>query len=189
MLEPLSRYWWVLLMRGVFALLFGLLAIIWPEITVLVLVLLFGAYVLVDGLSALASAFVGGRSAGRRTWLIVEGVLGVLFGLVTLIWPDVTTLVLLWLIAAWALVTGFVEILLAVRLRQEIRGEWLLGLSGALSILFGLLLAFWPATGAVALVVLIGVFAVIYGIVLIALSLRLRTLRQEVAVPGQPLEA
>jgi uncharacterized membrane protein HdeD (DUF308 family) len=182
MLETLIRYWWVVVLRGVVAVLFGLMALIWPGITLFVLVVLFGAYALVDGLFALGTAAFGGdrAAAGRRGWLIVEGIAGILIGILTFVWPGITTLVLLWLIAAWALLTGVLEIVAAVRLRREIQGEWLLALSGALSVLFGILLAVWPAAGALTVVLLIGGFAVVFGVVLVVLGLRLRRLQRHV---------
>lgn len=186
MLERLARYWWVVAVRGVAAVLFGLMAIIWPAITVTVLVLLFGAYALVDGVLALFTALFGGDSSeGRRPWLALEGVAGVLTGVLTFLWPGITTLVLLWLIAAWVLVTGVLEIVAAARLRREIEGEWLLGLSGVLSVVFGILLVIWPTAGAVTVVWLIGIYAVVFGVALIALSLRLRKIYQGgTALPG-----
>jgi uncharacterized membrane protein HdeD (DUF308 family) len=185
MLEVLARYWWAVALRGVFAVLFGLMALIWPGITLIVLVALFGAYCLVDGVIALGTATFGGAdAAGRRPWLIVEGIAGVIAGVITFAWPGITTLVLLWLIAAWALVTGVMEIVVAVRLRRELQGEWLLILSGALSVLFGILLAVWPASGALAVVFLIGIYALVFGAVLVALGLRLRRLQRGDTVPG-----
>jgi uncharacterized membrane protein HdeD (DUF308 family) len=178
MSETLTRYWWAVVLRGVAAVLFGLLALIWPDITVFVLVVLFGAYALVDGVLALVAAATG-ENRGRRGWLIFAGVVGVLAGIVTFLWPEVTTLALLYVIAAWALVTGVLEIMAAIRLRREIHGEWLYIISGACSVLFGILLAVWPATGALALVILIGSFSIVFGVVLVAFGLRLRRLRQE----------
>src|SRR6185312_6734764 len=134
----LTRRWWVLAVRGGAAVLFGLLALIWPGITVLALVLLFGAYALVDGVLALYTALADRPAAqGRRGWLALEGVAGVLAAIGAFVWPGITALVLLYLIAAWALVTGVAEILTAIRLRREIEGEWLMILSGPLSIVFG----------------------------------------------------
>jgi uncharacterized membrane protein HdeD (DUF308 family) len=178
MLESLSRNWWAVVLRGAAAVLFGLLALIWPNITVFVLVALFGAYALVDGVLALVAAAMG-ENRGRRGWLIFEGVAGVLAGIVAFVWPGVTTLALLYVIAAWALVTGVLEVMAAIRLRREIQGEWLLILSGVCSVVFGILLAVWPATGALALVILIGCFAIVFGVVLVAFGMRLRRLRQE----------
>lgn len=185
MLQALSRYWWAVALRGAAAVIFGLIALIWPGITVLVLVALFGAYALVDGVTALGSTIFGSRGpTGGRGWLVVEGITGILVGVLTFAWPGTTTLVLLWLIAAWALVTGVLEIVAAIQLRREIRGEWRLILSGGLSVLFGILLAALPATGALALVYLIGAYAIVFGVVLLGLGLRLRRLRRENTVAG-----
>jgi len=124
MLETLSRYWWAVVLRGVVAVLFGVMALVWPGITVFALVVLFGAYALVDGVITLATAIGGNRErAGSRGWLVVEGIAGVLIGILTFAWPGVTALALLWLIAAWAIVTGVLEIVSAVRLRRELRHE------------------------------------------------------------------
>ena len=185
MLETLSRYWWAMAIRGGAAIVFGILAIIWPEITLYVLVLLFGAYAIVDGLFALGTALFGARgAAGRRGWLIAEGVIGIGAGVITFVWPTITTLALLFMIAFWAVLTGVLEMVAAVRLRREMRGEWLLALSGILSVVFGILLAVWPATGALALVILIGIYAIVFGVALLALALRLRRLRGAGAMPG-----
>src|SRR4051812_32809674 len=122
MLEILSRYWWAVVLRGVAGVLFGLLALIWPQITLWALVVLFGAYALVDGVITLVTAFGGNRerAGSSRGWLIVEGIAGIVIGILTFVWPGVTALALLWLIAAWALVTGVLEIIAAVRLRREL---------------------------------------------------------------------
>jgi len=178
MLEYLSRYWWTLAVRGALAVLFGLAALIWPDITLRVLVLLFGFYAVVDGLLALAALLVGGPPAsGRRGWVVVEGVAGIAAGVFTFLWSGITALVLLWLIAAWAVVTGLLELAAAVVLRRELRGEWLLALAGVLSVAFGVLLAVRPGEGAIAIVSVIGVFAVVFGVALLVLGVRLRRLQ------------
>lgn len=144
-LHTLGRNWWALALRGVAAILLGILAFAWPGITVFVLVLFFGAYMLVDGTFAIVAAV---RAAGKedRWWLLlIEGSLGVLAGLVAFFWPGLTALALLYFIVAWAIVTGLMEIVAAIRLRQEIEGEWALGLSGLLSVIFGILLVVLPA--------------------------------------------
>ena len=174
--ETLGRYWWAVALRGAAAVIFGLIALIWPKITLLALVVVFGVYVLVDGISALASAFGGRARVGSRGWLIVEGIAGILAGIFTLLWPHITTLVLLWFIAFWAIFTGILEIIAAVQMRREIIGEWLLVLAGVVSVLFGILLFALPGTGAVALVYLIGVYAIVFGIVYLLLGFRLRRL-------------
>jgi uncharacterized membrane protein HdeD (DUF308 family) len=177
MLEYLTRYWWALVVRGLAAVLFGLAALIWPDVTLRVLVLLFGFYAVVDGLLALAVVLVGGRLASRRRgWLIVEGVIGIAAGVFTFLWPDITTLVLLYLIAAWAVVTGLLELAAAIVLRRELRGEWLLALAGVLSVAFGVLLFVRPGEGAVAVIWAIGLYAIVFGVALLALGARLRRL-------------
>jgi uncharacterized membrane protein HdeD (DUF308 family) len=179
MLDYFARYWWTVVLRGVLAVLFGLVAWIWPDVTVRVLVLLFGFYALVDGLLALAAALVGGRLAsGRRGWLVFEGVAGVAAGVLTFIWPDVTTLVLLYVIAFWAIATGVLEVVAAVLLRRELRGEWLLAAGGVVSVLFGIFLLVRPGDGAIAIAWLIGLYAIVFGIALVALGLRMRKLGQ-----------
>ena len=174
MLDTLARHWWMLALRGVIAIIFGICALIWPSLTLTVLVLLFGAYALVDGIFAVIA---GIRAAGRAAnwWvLLLEGILGIIFGLLTFAWPGITALVLLVFIAVWAVLTGIMEIVAAIQLRREIQGEWLLALSGALSVIWGIILFVFPGAGAVAIAWLIGVFAILFGISLIALAFRLR---------------
>jgi uncharacterized membrane protein HdeD (DUF308 family) len=175
-LPVLSRNWWVLALRGLAAIVFGVLAFVLPGITLWALVILFGAYMLVDGIFAIVTSVrVAGREA--RWWLLlIEGVLGVLAGLVAAFWPGLTALALLYFVAAWAIVTGILEIVGAIRLRQEIEGEWALGLSGALSVLFGVLLIVIPApAGLLSLVWLIGAYALAFGVLLLVLAFRVRS--------------
>jgi uncharacterized membrane protein HdeD (DUF308 family) len=175
MVIVLARNWWALVLRGLFAVLFGIIALAWPGITLGALVLLYGAYALAAGVFAIAS-IMAGRTWGRPWWsLLVEGLVGIAVGIMTFAWPGITALVLLYLIAAWAFVTGIFEIVAAIRLREEIRGEWLLALSGILSILFGLALVVYPGAGALAVVWLIGAYAIAFGALLIALGFRLRS--------------
>jgi uncharacterized membrane protein HdeD (DUF308 family) len=175
MVIVLSRNWWTLALRGLFAVLFGIMAFAWPGITLGALVLLYGAYAFADGVLAIAAALVG-RTVGVPWWsLLIEGLAGIGVGIITLIWPGITALVLLYLIAFWAVVTGVFEIVAAIRLRKEIRGEWLLALSGVLSVLFGVALIVSPGAGALAVVWLIGAYAIVFGALMIALALRLRS--------------
>ena len=172
--HTLQRNWWALALRGLAAIVFGVVAIIWPGVTLTTLVILFGAYALVDGVF---NILAGIRAVERhqRWWpLILEGVSGVILGVLTWIWPGVTTLVLLYFIAAWAIVTGILEIAAAVRLRREIQGELLLGLGGLLSVVFGAILIVSPISGALAVVWVIGVYAIIFGAALLTLAVRLR---------------
>lgn len=173
MLSVYTSSWWALLLRGIAAVLFGVLAFVWPGITLTVLVLLWGAYAFVDGAFAIAA---GIRSHGenRRWWvLLLEGILGVAAGIVAFAVPGITALVLLMLIAAWAIVTGVFEIVAAIQMRKYIKGEWLLILAGIASILFGVLLFINPSAGALAVIWLIAAYALVFGAILIALSLRL----------------
>lgn len=172
LVNALARNWWMVLLRGVVAILFGLAAIAWPDLTVGILVAFFGAYALVDGIFAIVAAFQAQDS--DRLWHIAEGALGILVGLIAWVYPGLTALSLLYFIAAWALITGVIEIVAAIRLRRQIDNELLLILSGAISVLFGLLLIFRPRDSALALVTVIGIYAIIFGVILIAFSLRLR---------------
>jgi uncharacterized membrane protein HdeD (DUF308 family) len=177
MLETLVRRWWLFVLRGVLATLFGIFAIVWPGATVLVLVVLWGAYALVDGAVALGLAATA-RGAPRTPRLVLGllGLAGVLAGFLTLIWPDVTALALLWIIAVWALVAGAAQVATAIRMREVISNEWFLGLSGLLTVVLGVILLVRPAEGAVALVTVIGVFAILWGVSLLTFGLRLRRL-------------
>jgi uncharacterized membrane protein HdeD (DUF308 family) len=173
--------WWALLIRGMAAVIFGLAALLWPGPTLYVLIIFFGAYALVDGLFAIAA---GIRGTGRRRWLLLaEGVLGVLAGLVAFFYPDITALVLLYVIAFWAIFTGVLKIVMSISLRREIENEWLMGLSGVVSVLFGVVLAALPGVGLLSLVWLIGIYAIVFGVALIVLAFRVRSHRQE--APGR----
>ena len=169
--------WWALLLRGIAAVLFGLAALFWPGLTLYVLVIFFGAYVLVDGVFAIAA---GIRGSGGRGWLLLaEGVLGVLAGLVALFWPGISALVLLYVIAAWAIFTGILKVVMAISLRREIENEWLMILSGVLSVVFGVVLGALPGVGLLSLVWLVGIYALIFGVALIVLGFRVRGHRRE----------
>jgi uncharacterized membrane protein HdeD (DUF308 family) len=172
-LPTLATNWWALLLRGVAAVLFGLAALFWPGLTLVVLIVFFGAYTLVDGIFAIVA---GIRGSGSRRWLLLaEGVLGILAGLIALFWPGITALVLLYVIAAWAVFTGILKGVMAIWLRREIENEWLLVLSGVLSVLFGVILAVLPGVGLLSLVWLVGIYALIFGVALIVLGFRVRS--------------
>jgi len=182
MLTTLAQNWWTFVLRGVAAIIFGLLAYFWPAITFTVLVLFFGAYALWDGVFALINAF---RTEGERRWsLVLEGVVGIAAGLITFFWTGAASLALLLVIGAWAIVTGIFEISAAIRLRKEIEGEWLLLLSGVLSVLFGIAIAIWPAAGLLAVTWMIGSYAIVFGVILIALGFRLRNTRSDRLAPA-----
>jgi uncharacterized membrane protein HdeD (DUF308 family) len=173
MADILARNWWILALRGVTAIIFGVLAWFWPDITLVVLVILFGAYVLVDGIFNLVTAALG-RVRQFRWIVAVMGIAEIVIGIVTLAWPDLTAIALVYLIAAWAATMGAFAMLGAYMLRREIEDEWVLGVTGALLILVGVYLAISPGTGAIALVWLIGAFAAVYGVLHLTLALRLR---------------
>lgn len=171
----LARGWWLVLLRGVLGVLFGVAALAWPALTLATLVLLFGAYALVDGVFAVIAAVSPPRN---RFWsLFLQGLIGIGAGIVTFKMPGLTALTLLYVIAAWAVVMGVFQIVAAVRLRREITGEVLLALSGVAAVVFGGLLFVRPGAGALAVLALIATYAIVFGALLIALGLRLRSLR------------
>lgn len=172
--STLSRGWWLLLLRGLVAIIFGVLAWVQPAITLAALVLLFGAYSMADGILCLWTAIAGPK--GHEYWWLVllEGFIGIGIGLLTFFAPGVTALALLFYIAIWAIATGTLEIAAAIRLRKEISNEWLLLLSGLASVIFGVLLAAQPGAGALALLWLIGTYAVLFGVLLLILAFRIR---------------
>lgn len=170
----LGKNWWLIALRGVLAILFGLGAFFWPGLTLVVLVTLFGAYALVDGIFTMGLGF---SQRGAPDWwvLVLQGLAGVGAGVLTFLWPDITTLALLYLIAGWAIITGVLEIITAIRLRAVIENEWLLVLGGVLSVLLGVFMVLWPETSALAVVWAIGAYAITFGVVLIALGFKART--------------
>ncbi len=178
MITQLGRHWWALALRGLAAVLFGLAAFLWSGITLAVLVILFGAYALVDGIFAVVAAVSTARQNEHWWALLIEGLAGIAVGVMTFFWPGITALALVYIIAAWALITGILEIVAAIRLREYIAGEWLLGLSGIVSVILGVLLMLHPGAGALAFVWLIGGYAIFFGILMIALAFRLRDFGQ-----------
>ena len=169
--------WWALVLRGIVAILFGVMAFTWPHVTLATLVLLFGWYALIDGIFSLVSAFGGHRAREDRWLLALEGIVGLWAGIVTLRAPAITAMVLVFFISIWAMATGFLRIAAAIRLRKEISGEVWLALSGVLAILFAVMLMFRPLLGALSLIWVIAGFAMILGITLIMLGFELRHLR------------
>lgn len=174
LVKVFSRNWWVLLLRGLVAIAFGVLAWLQPGISLAALVLLFGVYVMADGILGAWMA-IAGRKEHEHWWvLLLGGLLGIGVGILTFVAPGITALVLLFYIAAWAIATGVLEIVAAIRLRKEIEGEWLLILGGLASVVFGGLLMIQPGAGALALVWLIATYAVVFGILLVTLAFRVR---------------
>jgi uncharacterized membrane protein HdeD (DUF308 family) len=184
MMEHLSRNWGWMVLRGVIAILFGVLAIAKPGITLTALVLVWGAYALADGLLALVAG-IKISDGGKPMWpLIVVGLIGIGAGIATFMRPQMTALVLLAFIAAWALTTGFFQVFAAVRLRKMISNEWLLGLSGLLSIVFGVFMLARPGAGALAVIWTIGWYAILFGAALVVLGFRIKGLGASVLKPA-----
>lgn len=177
----LSRHWWMLLLRGLIAIAFGLLAWFQPAISLTALVLLFGVYALTDGILGVWFALAGRKEHERWRMLLLWGILGITAGVLTFMAPGITALVLLIYIAIWAIATGVIQVVTAIRLRKEISGEWLLVLGGLASIVFGVLLMVQPGVGALALLWLIAAYAVIFGIILVVLALKARTFDAQAA--------
>jgi uncharacterized membrane protein HdeD (DUF308 family) len=170
-----SGHWWALALRGALAILFGLAALLRPGIALEALILLFGAYALVDGVFSIVGVFGGTRSGTPRWLLLIEGVASIVAGLIAFILPGLTALLLLYLIAIWAIVKGISEIAMAIRLRKEITGEWALIVGGAFSVLFGVILAVvGPAVGLISLLWLIGFYAIAFGILMLITAFSVR---------------
>jgi uncharacterized membrane protein HdeD (DUF308 family) len=170
----LSRYWWMTLLRGVIWILFGIVVFMQPAISLVALTVLFGAFALADGIAAIVTAF-SGRHEHENWWvLLLVGLAGIGVGLMAFLSPGLTALVLLFYIATWAIVTGVLEVVAAVRLRKEIEGEFWLALAGVLSIAFGVMLIARPGAGALSVLWIIASFAIAFGVSLILLAFRVR---------------
>jgi uncharacterized membrane protein HdeD (DUF308 family) len=175
MLDFISREWWVFVVRGIAAILFGVMALVWPGPTLLVLTYMFGAYVLVDGITMLVALIRGDALARRHAWAVgMMGVIGIVAGIVTFFWPDITALTLLYVIALWAIAMGVLQMIAAIDLRREIDGEFWMGLGGLLSVIFGVYLIVFPGAGALSVIWLVGFYAIVFGASSIGLALRLR---------------
>jgi uncharacterized membrane protein HdeD (DUF308 family) len=183
MAAVLAPHWWALALRGLLGVLFGIACLVVPGFVFDLLIVFFGAYMLVDGIFAVVAVLFGEGQAGHWWALLIEGILGILVGLITFVWPAMTVAVVLYFIAAWAIVTGIFEILAAFRMRRHIKGEWALIVGGILSVIFGILVIVWPLKMVSAIIFVIGVYALFFGILLIILAFRLRKL----AGPAPPL--
>jgi uncharacterized membrane protein HdeD (DUF308 family) len=183
--QTLGRHWWVLLLRGLLAIAFGILTFMWPAVTLAWLVLVFGAFAFIDGILSLWTAFTD-RAHENRWILLLGGIVGIVAGVITFTRPGITALALLVYIAVWAIVTGVMQIVAAVRLRKHIQGEVFLGLAGLASVVFGTILVMRPDVGALAVVWLIGSYAIVFGVLLAALSFEMRGVGKRL---GSPLPA
>ena len=181
MIREISKYWWVFNLRGIIAIVFGLAALLWPALTLGVIVLLFGLFALLEGLLTVISSFGKGDEKGGWT-LLLEGLVGLLVCVIVLLgtslgsmfWPKVAAVMLVYYIAGWAMLAGLFKIITAFLIRSEVKGEWVLGLSGLISILVGLILIFRPGAGVLAVAWLISIFAIILGIFQSLLGLKFR---------------
>jgi uncharacterized membrane protein HdeD (DUF308 family) len=169
-----GKYWWSFFIRGLLAVLFGLAAIFLPGITLEILALLLGFFLVIDGLISFLISIKGRGRGLKGGILLLEGLIGIAVGIFTFIWPEITVLAVVLIVGFWAMVTGVLEIIAAVILRDEIQGEWLLALSGVISILFSVILFVNPGISAVAIILMIGIYAVLFGMAMIFLGLRLR---------------
>ncbi len=174
--RTMAEHWWVVLLRGVLAILFGVLAYTWPGLTALILVTIWGAYALIDGI-------VGVVAGIRGKWgsLVVIGVIGIAAGIVAFLWPGLTAITLLWVIAFWAIVAGVLQIAAAIRLRKEVQGEWLWILSGILTVALGVLFFMYPGAGILSVTWLVAALAIVWGILLVMLSFKLKGLKGKLA--------
>jgi uncharacterized membrane protein HdeD (DUF308 family) len=186
MLETLKRGWWLLVLRGVCAVLFGVLAFAWPGRTGEVLVLLFGGYALVNGIFTLGLATRAPKGTPGKGTLVLLGLLGVAAGVLTFFYPGITALSLLSVIAFWAIFTGILEISAAIKLRKELSNEWMLILGGLLSAVFGVMVIAVPKAGALSIIWLIGTYAIVFGVMLLTAALRLRGLVSEARGATRP---
>jgi uncharacterized membrane protein HdeD (DUF308 family) len=182
--DTLSHNWWLLALRGLVAIIFGLLIFIWPGSSLFTLIMLFGVFALVNGFLSIFLAVRAPKGYPRFGSLLLGGVCGIFAGILTFIWPGLTALGLLIMIAAWAIVTGILEIVAAIKLRKEIKREWLWILAGLCSVAFGVLLVLMPGPGALVLVLWIGAYALVVGLMLIVLAFKVRRLSKEVLTPA-----
>jgi uncharacterized membrane protein HdeD (DUF308 family) len=180
----LTTNWWALVIRGLAGIAFGILTFVWPGITLVALVFLFAGYALVDGVVNIIGAVRAIEKHDRWGVLVLEGIVGIAAAVVTVAWPAITALALVYVIAAWAMVTGGLEIAAAVRLRSYIRGEWLLILGGVLSMVFGFLMIIVPLAGALVIALWVGAYSFVFGVMLLALGFRLRSWGRSITAGG-----
>lgn len=187
MLDTIASGWWMLLIRGLAAIAFGLLAFFWPGITLFVLIILFAAHCVVDGAMAMALGLQLRKQADSTPWLFIMlmGAISVGAGIATFAWPGLTAVVLLFLIAGWAIARGVFEVVAAVHFRKVIENEWFLAMAGVLSVLFGVCLIAWPGAGLLSLMWLVGSFSMAFGILMCLLAFRLRRLGRNVTAALQ----
>jgi uncharacterized membrane protein HdeD (DUF308 family) len=173
----MARSWWTFMVRGALAILFGLFCLLFPPAAIVGLATLFGIWLIIDGVTALG---VGWASRKQQNWwlLVLEGILGLVAGFLSIVWPQITALVLVFFVGWWAIVTGALEVWGAIRLREQITGEFWMALAGVISILFGVYVILFPGAGILSVLWLIAVFSIAFGVSLIALGWRLRGINE-----------
>ncbi len=181
MLEVLTQKWWAVALRGILAIVFGIVALVFPGVTLVSLALVFGAYAFVDGVFAIVSAL--GHRGREAVWYVLEGILGIAVGVATFFFPGITAQALVFLVGLWAILTGIFEVVAGFEL--PISRDWLLALAGVLSIVFGVLVFANPVSGAVAVVWLIGIYALVFGVTLLVFGIRLRGLRSKLEIQAR----
>jgi uncharacterized membrane protein HdeD (DUF308 family) len=180
MLSMFTRNWWVFLVRGIAAIVFGVAAFIWPQVTLAAVVVLFGAYLLVDGFAMILSVAAGYVPPWQSKWpIILSGVLSIVLGIAAFVWTDAVALSVLYIVAFWSIVTGILQAVAAYELRREIDNEIWLGLGGVLSVVFGILLVVFPAAGMLSLLWLVALWAIAFGLSSIAFAYRLHQLNKD----------
>jgi uncharacterized membrane protein HdeD (DUF308 family) len=170
----LGRFWWAVLLRGVIAIIFGIIALIRAEFATTALVYIFGAYAVVDGILSVANAWPNRKLNPGWGITFVQGLAGITAGFVVIFLIDFVAFVLIYLIAVWALISGILEIITAIRLRAEIQNEWALALSGVLSIILGVVLIIWPSIGILTVVWAVGIYAILFGLLMLYLAFLIR---------------
>ncbi|HVN52930.1 MAG TPA: HdeD family acid-resistance protein [Anaerolineaceae bacterium] len=172
--QEITRSWWLFVLRGIAAIIFGILAFASPRSTILALVIVFGIYAVIDGIMAIIAAFQMRGTVDQWWVVLLEGIAGIVVGIIALVYPQITAGAFLFLIAFWAIFTGIMEIIAAISLRRVINNEWSLILSGILSVVLGVLLLVYPSSGAVGLVWAIGLYAILFGVLTLYLAFRIR---------------
>jgi uncharacterized membrane protein HdeD (DUF308 family) len=182
-----ARQWWTYVVRGILAIIFGVVALIIPGIALGALVILFAAWALTDGVTEIVRAW---RTRGQRQWWVglLEGLAGIAAAVVAVVWPGITALVLLFILALWSILTGVLEIWAAIRLREQITGELFLGLAGLLSVAFGVFLVLFPGLGLLSVITIVAFFAIVFGSSLVLLGLRLRRIEGQATRQGEYAE-
>ena len=181
MVSALKQNWWVLVLRGVIAIAFGIVSFIWPGVTALALVFLLAAFAFVEGIFALIGAFGYGLPGGQRLLMVLLGFLGLAVGVFAVARPGIAALTIVVWVAWWAIIAGIIQIVVAVEMRKEIENEWALIIGALLSIVFGILLLWRPLAGVITLAYLFGFYAIIFGIAMLSLGIRLRSLATRIA--------